>query len=140
MEKLILFFKRSVKVFFAGLCALLIALVFSELVTYPKSGFKLDITKMPLEAQAILSESNIEPISSDQWRRVDRVLHEQGWSDSSELFYRAQLHSWYWYILFPILAGIILRKRWKSLRLSDYFLLSSPCSVFLIVCLVSVPV
>jgi hypothetical protein len=139
MEKLILIFKRLARVFLAGLFALLCALVFSELVTYPKSGFKLDITTMPLEAQEILNESKGTPRTADQWRRVDKVLYEHGWSDSSELFYRAQLHSWYWYVLFPIVVGVFLRRRWKSLKLSEFFLLSSPCSILLIVCMVSVP-
>lgn len=132
-------FRRTVGVLIAGLCALLVALAFSELVTYPAMGFRVDITKMPAEAQAILNESKGAPRTAEQWRRVEKVLYEHGWSDRRELFFRGPLNSWYWYLVSPIIASFVLRRRWKTLTRSEFFLLCSPCAVFLIIARVSVP-
>jgi hypothetical protein len=131
-------FPRLRSVLFAGLCALLMALGFSEFVTYPTMGFKVDVATMPLEAQAILNESKGTPRTEEQWRRVEKVLHEQGWSDGRELFFRGSLHSWYWYLVFPIIASIVLRRRWKILKSSEFFLLCGPSAIFLIVAGISV--
>jgi hypothetical protein len=125
---------RVPRILFAGLCALLISLVFSEFVTYPTMGFKIDITAMPVEAQVILNETKGTPRTAEQWRRVEKVLHEQGWSDKRELFFRGPLNSWYWYLLFPIIIAVVLRRRWKTLTSSEFLLLCGPCSIFLLVC------
>jgi hypothetical protein len=132
-------FRRAVNVLIAGLCALLVALVFSEFVTYPAIGFRVDITKMPAEAQAILNESKGTPRTAEQWRRVEKVLYEHGWSDKRELFFRGPLNSWYWYLVFPIIASVVLRGRWKILTRNEFFLLCSPCVILLIIARVSVP-
>jgi hypothetical protein len=138
MEKLTMTLLRATRVLFAGLGALLMAIVFSEFVTYPTTGFKIDITTMPVEAQAILNETIGTPRTAEQWKRVEEVLHQQGWTDKRDLFFRGPLSSWYWYLVFPIIICIVLRRRWKTLTSSEFLLLCGPCAIFLIVCMVSV--
>jgi hypothetical protein len=122
-----------------GLCTLLVAFILSQFVTYPELGFRFDISKMPLEAQAIMNETPGEPITPEQWRRFNKVLEEHGWSDRRELFFQSVLHSWYWFLICPLMICMAMRARWQKLMSIDLFLICSPCVTFLMIAAGSVP-
>jgi hypothetical protein len=57
-----------------GITLVVAALALAEFLTFPKMGHSIDTSKWPIAAQAILTEKPGTPISSEQWKRIDKVL------------------------------------------------------------------
>lgn len=107
---------RLGKVIALGLIALLLGIVFSEFVTSPRFGHRIDFEKLPAEAQSILKERPGLPISPEQWKRLDQVMaRSEGWVNAAAVFWASMRHSWYWFLTLPLLSLGALYLRWKSI-------------------------
>lgn len=133
LEKMIMKYRRSIVALLVGLAALLLALVLCELVSSPSLGHRLDLSNMPSEGKALLNESPGVPLSKEQWSRLDEIMvRHGGWPNGGELFIQSVQNSWYWLILVPSIAGILLSRRWKTLTLAEVILLASPSALSLV--------
>ena len=86
-------------------------------------------------AQAILTETPGTPITSDQWKRIDRVLKESGRANDGQRPYWSMTvrASWWWFLLLPLLAVAVLRlSGWRLTPLSSS-LLAVPSVITLVV-------
>ena len=116
-----------------GLVALVVALALGEFVSSPSIGHKLDVSMMPSEGRAILSETPGVPLSKEQWARLDEIVARHGgWPSGPRMVFQSVQASWYWLVVIPVVALVILRGRWKTMELVEIFLIACP-SVFLLV-------
>lgn len=97
----------------AGVLLALVSAVLAEFLSGPQYGHRIDTSALPPPAKAILAESPGTPISTEQWRRLDKVMaqHGGGWPGGTQLFNASIRHSWYWFLLLPVLALAWLRRR-----------------------------
>ena len=61
------------------------------------------------------------PITSDQWKRIDRVLKENGGPNDGQRPYWSMTvrASWWWFLLVPLLAvAVLLVRGWRLAPLS----------------------
>jgi hypothetical protein len=106
---------KLTKVILLGFVALLLAALLSELATSPNSGHRIDVEKLPPEAQVILKERPGVPISADQWKRLDQVMARSGgWPSGATVFWASVRSSWYWFLVLPLLGIGALFMRWKA--------------------------
>jgi hypothetical protein len=125
--------KSLTKVVILAVSALLLAALFSEFVTFPSLGHRVDIEKLPPEAQLILNEHPGEPISAEQWKRLDKVMSSSvGWPSSLDIFWSSVRSSWYWFLLFPVLGLVVLYLRWKEVSLLHAVVVFAPSISFLL--------
>jgi hypothetical protein len=99
---------------FVGLLLATAATLLAVLVTDPPLGHKIDIKALPVQAQAVLNENPREPISPEQWERLDRIMKQHGgWPSGSRLTLASVRSSWYWFLVLPLLfiAGTYLATR-----------------------------
>ena len=123
---------RLVKASFAGLIALLIGFLLCEFATGSKDGFRVDPTKFPPAAQAILNESPGVPISPEQWKRLNKILNEQGGLPSGQdIFLHSVRASWYWFIALPLLGVTLNYIRWRAVSLHEWGLIFAPSLLLL---------
>ncbi len=123
---------RLVKASFAGLIALLIGFLLCEFAMGPKDGFRVDTTKFPPAAQAILNERPGVPVSPEQWKRLNKVLNEQGGLPSGQdIFLHSVRASWYWLIALPLLGVGLTYMRWPAVRLHEWGLIFAPSLLLL---------
>ena len=96
----------------AGVLLALVSAALAEFVSGPQYGHRIDTSALPPPAKAILAESPGTPISTEQWRRLDKVMAQHGgWPGGTQLFIASIRHSWYWFLLLPVLALAWLRRR-----------------------------
>ncbi|WP_326543928.1 hypothetical protein [Pseudorhodoferax sp.] len=115
-----------------GLIALFLAALLSELATSPSSGSRIDVEKLPPEAQAILKEQPGLPISADQWKRLDQVMARSGgWPKGAAVFWASVRSSWYWFLALPLLGLGVLHLRWKAVVPLHTALVLAPSLAFL---------
>ena len=125
---------KLTKVIFLGFVALLLATLLSELATSPNSGHRIDVEKLPPEAQVILKERPGVPISADQWNRLDQVMARSGgWPRGAAVFWASVRSSWYWFLVLPLLVIGALSMRWKAIALLHAAVVFAPSFGFLIV-------
>jgi hypothetical protein len=123
---------RLVKASFAGLIALFIGCLLCVLATGPEDGFRVDTSKFPPAAQAIMNEHPGVPISPEQWKRLNKVLDEQGgWPNDQDTFFHYVRASWYWFIGLPLLGVGLAFMRWRVVRLAEWMLICAPSLLLL---------
>jgi hypothetical protein len=114
MEEEMIAATRLTKVIALAFVALLLAVLLSELATSPSSGHRIDVERLPPEAQAILKERPGVPISAEQWKRLDQVMARSGgWPSGAAVFWASVRSSWYWFLALPLLCLGALYLRWK---------------------------
>ena len=124
---------RLVKALLVGLLALFIGALLCELVTSPAEGHRIDVTKLPPTAQAILNERPGVPISSEQWRRLDKVMAQQGgWPSGGDVFLSSVRASWYWFLLLPALGIAALFMTWRAIALPELSAIFAPSLLLLL--------
>ena len=95
--------------FAVGIAAAIAALIFATLSS--GSGVKLNTEAWPTSARAILVEKPGQPISVEQWRRIERALQDAGNnSESSHLVAAEVRKSWPVVLLAAVIA--LLGARW----------------------------
>lgn len=125
--------KRLAKVITMGFIAVFAAALLCELTTSPSSGHRIDLGKLPPEAQAILKEQPGMPISVDQWNRLDKVVARSGgWPSGAKVFLASVRQSWYWFVILPLLGLGILFIRWKEVTILHVSIIFSPSLGFLL--------
>lgn len=116
----------------AGLIALIAALFLAEFVTYPEFGFKVDSSKWSEEAKSIRYEAYPQPMTQEQWRRLNKVLARDGQLETMWVLTRkSTLYSWYWYLLVPLGFLFLLRWRFKTISIPLGIAVFAPCGIFL---------
>jgi hypothetical protein len=132
VEEMMLKIGRLVKALMLGLITLFVASLLCELVTTPAKAFTVDSTKFPPAAQAILKERPGVPISPEQWKRLDKVMNEQGgWPSGQKIFLHSVRSSWYWFIALPLLGVGLTYRRWRAVRLPEWGLICAPSLLML---------
>lgn len=123
---------RLVTASFAGLIALFIGCLICEFATDPKDGLRVDTSKFPPAAQAILNERPGIPISTEQWKRLNKILNEQGGLLSGQdIFLHSVRASWYWFIALTLLGVGLTYLRWRAVRLPEWGLVFAPSLLLL---------
>ena len=124
---------RLVKALLIGLLGLLLGAVLCELVTSPSEGHRIDFEKPPPAAQDIMKEQSGAPISSEQWKRLDKVMaSEGGWPTGKDVFLRSVRASWCWFFLIPAFGVGAFFARWKGIATVEAAAIASPCLVLLL--------
>lgn len=126
-------FNEIVKLIFLALGALICALFMSLFVTVPEYGHPVDFENWPEEAKRIALEHRHEPISEEQWRRIDKVLVNSGERDGVSILFLADVrNSWYWFLIFPIVSLGVVYKRAKGSMFIYLSVLFGPCILLLV--------
>lgn len=105
----------------AGLVIALAGLLLAELFSSPEHGHRINTAALPMEARSIRSEQPGTPITSEQWRRLDRVMAKHGGWPSGGLVLAASIrHSWFWFLLLPAvtLGALFIRRRAPSVAVA----------------------
>lgn len=103
---------RSLNAILLGLFIALAAALLAELVSGPAHGHRIDVDALPQEAKAILAEKPGTPISSEQWRRLDKVMAKSGgWPSGGYVFLASVRASWYWFLALPVAALLLWWRR-----------------------------
>jgi hypothetical protein len=121
-----------------GAVLVLLALALAEFATFPTAGHRIDTTKWPAEAQAILRESPGVAVSADQWKRIESVLRSAGDMNYGQRPYWAQTvsASWWWFVLLPVVVAMVVRVKVGRLPVRSAILLISPSVALLLLGLV----
>ncbi len=117
-----------------GVALVVAALALAEFLTFPEVGHRIDTTRWPIAAQAILKETPGTPITSEQWKRIDKVLKEHGDMNYGQRAYWSSTvsASWWWFLAVPLLAVAVLRfSGWRLAPLS-LSLLAVPSVIILV--------
>jgi hypothetical protein len=123
---------RLAKALIVGLVVFFIGCLLCVLATGPQDGFGVDTSKFPPAAQAILKERPGVPISPEQWKRLNKVLDEQGgWPSDQDTFFHYVRASWYWFIALPLLGVGLTYMRWRAVRLPEWGLICAPSLMML---------
>ncbi len=123
---------RLVKALMLGLIVLFVASLLCELAASPNEGLRVDRTKFPPAAQAIVNERPGVPISPEQWKRLNKVLNEQGGLPSGQdIFLHFVRVGWYWFIALPLLGVGLTYRRWRAVRLPEWGLICAPSLLML---------
>lgn len=117
-----------------GAALVLVAFALAEFVTFPKTGHRIDTTKWPMQAQVVLREKPGTPISSEQWKRIDMALKEQGDMNYGQRPYWSKTvrASWWWFLFAPLLGVAIVRFRGRRLSPLSVSLLAGPSIIALV--------
>jgi hypothetical protein len=117
-----------------GVALVVAALALAEFLTFPEAGHRIDTTRWPIAAQAILKETPGTPITSEQWKRIDKVLKEHGDMNYGQRPYWSNTvsASWWWFLLVPLLAAAVLRFRGWRLAPLSISLLAVPSFIILV--------
>jgi hypothetical protein len=114
-----------------GLLLALFATFLAEFATHPAFWHRINTATLPAEARSILSEHPGEPISPEQWRRLDGVMARNGgWPGGEELLGASVRHSWYWFLVLPVSLAALLRWR-RRLSAPGIALLVAPSLLLL---------
>jgi hypothetical protein len=103
-----------------------------SVLTFGSQGHRLDFDQLPAQAQAILMEryrdsAHPDPISSDQWSRVEKVMQAQGgWSSERDLTLLTVRKGWPFFLLLPAVTLIILRIKRRPISFPIAILLWVP--------------
>jgi len=117
-----------------------VAIAAAVLITGPSLGHRIDTNALPPQANAILAEQPGTPISTDQWRRLDKVmLQHGGWPDGNQLLVESIRRSWYWFVLLPLAAIGVVRVKQGKLTAPVAALLASPSLLSLAYALSAAP-
>lgn len=112
---------------FIGVAILVVAIAAAELLAGPRQGHRIDTNALPPQAKAILAEQPGTPISTEQWSRLDKVmLQHGGWPGGSQLLVASIRHSWYWFVLLPLVAIGAVRLKQGKWAIPVAALLASP--------------
>lgn len=119
---------RLTKAFVVGLLALLVSALLCELVTPPTAGHRIDVRSLPPAARAILAERPGAPVSPEQWKRLDKVMAQQGgWPNGRGVFLASVRASWYWFLLLPACGIAVLFIRWRAIAWPEMAAVAMPC-------------
>jgi len=112
---------------FIGIAVLGVAIAAAELLSVSRQSHRIDANVLPPQAKAILAEQTGTPISTEQWRRLDKVmLQHGGWPEGSQLLVASIRRSWYWFVLLPLAAIGTVRLKQGKLTVQVAALLASP--------------
>jgi len=117
-----------------GIALVVAALALAEFLTFPETGHRMDTTRWPIAAQAILQETPGTPVTSEQWKRIDKVLKEHGDMNYGQRPYWSNTvrASWWWFLLVPLMAAAVLRFRGWHLAPLSLSLLTVPSFITLV--------
>lgn len=133
-------FSPQIVTLFMGIAVLVMAITAAELITGPSLGHQIDTNALPPQAMAILAEELGTPVSTEQWRRIDKVmLQHGGWPEGSQLLVKSIRRSWYWFILLPFAAIGAVRLKQGKLTIPVAALLASPSLLTLAYAFSAVP-
>lgn len=84
-----------------GIALVIAALAVAEFLTFPEAGHRIDTTTWPIAAQAILNETPGTPITSEQWKRIDKVLSGHGDMNYGQRpYWSSTVRASWWWLLF----------------------------------------
>jgi hypothetical protein len=116
-----------------GMALLLLACVFAE-VMFGNRGHRIDFDKLPPEVRSIAMENHPNPISSEQWQRMDQAMaRHEGWPTSLELAVASIRKVLPLFLLLPALALIgflVCKQRFSLLSVALLFMPCVSCALF----------
>jgi len=108
-----------------GAVLALIAVIFAEVI-FGGQGHRIDFNKLPPEVRAIAMENHPNPITSEQWRRMDKAIEQHGgWPTPLELLGATIQKALPLFLALPALSLVILligRRRLSPLSAALLFL------------------
>lgn len=124
---------RLVQALLVGLVVLFIGALFCEVLTSPMQGPRINVKKLPPEAQAVANEQPSVPTTPEQWKRLDKVMAQHGgWPSGGDVFLGFVRASWYWFLLLPTVGVGALFLRWKAVTLPEVIAVSGPSLLLLL--------
>ena len=109
-----------------GIVLCLLALVIAE-ATFGAQGHQIEFRKLPPEVRAIAMERHPNPVSAEQWKRMDKAMERHGgWPDIDTLFAATQRKAWPLFVAFPAVALIVLQLLKRTVPLLSAILLFLP--------------
>jgi len=125
--------RKLVYAFFFGIASLLAAVVISFFLN--SQGHLINTNAWPPEAQAILLEKPGAPISSDQWKRIRVTLNKyNAVTPMAHLFAADVRSSWYVFLISPLLALVLLRRRFSTDTIPVALAATAPSLLVLTAC------
>ena len=101
----------------------------------PIAGHLINTNAWPPEAQAILLEKPGAPISSDQWKRIRVTLNKyNAVTPMAHLFAADVRSSWYVFLISPLLALVLLRRRFSTDTIPVALAATAPSLLVLTAC------
>ncbi len=126
--------RRSISIPAALIAGLLLAVLAGVIagLAHGSQGHRVRFDELPPEAQAIAKEQHPNPISPQQWKRIDEVMERHtGWPKGTDLLQLTIRKSWQLFALLPAIAVLLLRWRGVELGLSNLAALLSPSAAAL---------
>jgi hypothetical protein len=117
-----------------GLLLVVAAFVLSEFFTFPATGHRVNTDAWPPEARSILKENPGVPITSEQWKRIDKALRPYGGAGYGQVPYWSQTvrASWWWFAVLPVAAlGLMIVRRLR-IAAATAVLVAAPSVVVLL--------
>jgi hypothetical protein len=98
-----------------GLLLVLLAGLIAE-VALGGRGHRIRFDQLPSEAQKIAIEQHPNPVSPQQWKRMNEVMKRHGgWPSGRDMVHVTVRKAWLLFVLLP--AGVLLLMRWKGVAL-----------------------
>jgi len=128
--------RQLVYAIFVGIASLLAAVIISFFLN--SQGHQINTNAWPTEAQAILLETPGTSISPDQWKRIRVTLNKHNAATPMAHLFAADVRSsWYLFLLSPLLALALVRRRWAFDTIPVVLAVAAPCWLVLITCALS---
>lgn len=129
--------KQLIYAVFVGIASLCVAFIMSFFLN--SQGHKINTENWPPEAQAILVETPREPLSTDQWKRIRVTLNKNNAVTPMAHLFAADVRSnWYLFLLSPLLALVLMRRRWASDTVPVVLAVTAPSLLVLVTCVLSI--
>jgi len=114
-----------------GIAAPVVALLLTFMAS--TGGVRVNTDAWPPAAKAVLAERPGQPISQEQWARIDKTLREHGGDARPSHTAAAELRKvWPIAVIVLLVALGFARWRWKSLPLGASALVVAPTAVLLV--------
>ena len=126
--------RRSISFPVALIAGLVLAVLAGGIasLTHGSQGQRIRFNELPPEAQAIAKEQHPNPISPQQWKRIDEVMERHtGWPKGTDLLLMTTRKGWLLFALLPAIAVLLLRWRGVELGLSNSAAILSPSAAAL---------
>ena len=96
-------------------------------------GVATNTEAWPARAKAILKESPGTPITSEQWKRIDKELSaDPNNAKSSHLLAGEVRNTWFVFVALSVLALLLAHRLWKPLSISTTTAVLAPTTIVLL--------
>ena len=96
-------------------------------------GVSTNTEAWPASAKVILQESPGTPITSEQWKRIDKALAaDPNNAKSSHLLAGEVRNMWFVFVALSVLALLLAHRLWKPLSISTATAILTPTTIFLL--------